>query len=466
MWAEVEFKVKARTGAIVAGVIIIIIIAAAAVMLSKKQATTTATPAAPATTPTTTATAATTTAATTTKTSPTTAAGAKAEKTITINVGLLVDLSGPTSDVGRPYAKGAEAAFKYFNEKGIYTKDGVRIKINYIKRDYGYNPTRAEERYREFRDKYGVVAIVGWGTADTEKLSDQTAKDKIPYISASYSAKLVVKPYNFFPNPDYSTQACAAVEWMASKKKGATLVLLYDHKIAYSKSPVPAIKAMAKKLGLKVYEVDFPLKATDADAERAIQQAKQYNPDFIWCGNTISSCSRAGKALAKYGLKAIMVSNVWGFDERFPKMAGGSEKLANHVAGVSPWIWPEYKKTGEGYKMLYEAAKMAGFSESDVNLRFLQGFLNVWLLVKALERLSSTDLMQKKGEAIKEVLEATCKGEPINFGDIASGIRYCPGRHLAFTSSYIVIWDGKDFKFEGPITPKGIDCVKVTVEGG
>ncbi|NOZ88568.1 MAG: ABC transporter substrate-binding protein [Crenarchaeota archaeon] len=393
------------------------------------------------------------------------AAGGEAGKTMEINVGFLVDLSGPTSDVGKEYVKGAEAAFKYFNEKGIYTSDGVRVKINYIKRDYGYKPPKAAEFYQEFRDRYHVVAIVGWGTADTESLSDQTARDKILYISASYSAKLVVKPYNFFPAPDYSTQACAAVAWMAQQKPGATVALLYDHKVAYSKSPIPAIKAMAEKLGLKVVDVDLPLKADEAAAEAAIREAMKSNPDFLWCGNTIGSCSLAARAAAKLGLDAVMIANVWGFDERFPKLAAAD--VAGRAGGVSPWKWPSVADpNAPGYRELFEAAKMAGYKPEEVNLRFMQGFMNVWLLVKAIERTTAKDLQERGGEALKEALESSCQGEPIKLGDITPEMRYCPGNHLPFKSSYIVIWDGEKFVFHGPITPEGVDCVKATLEGG
>ena len=440
-------KVRARTGLIAAAVVIVALALVAGFLATRGGGGKTSATSPPATH--------------TTAAGSTGGGGAAKPKEITLNIGLMVDKSGPTSGVGRPYAEGAEAAFKYFNEKGVYTRDGVRVKLNYIERDYGYNPTRAQQYYKEFRDQYHVAAIVGWGTADTEQLSSQVARDKILYISASYSAKLVPQPYNFFPAPDYSTQACAAVTWMAQKKPGATLVLMYDHTVAYSKSPIPAIKAMAEKLGLKVYDVNLPLRASDADAENAVQQASQHKPDFIWCGNTISSCSRAAKAMAKYGLNAVMVANVWGFDERFPQLAGGSSQLAGHVAGVSPWRWPEGMQDKPGYREVYEAAKMAG---KKVNLRFMQGFMNVWLLVKAIERTDSKTLMEKKGEALKEALESSCNGQPIKLGDITPPMRYCPGSHLPFRSSYIVVWDGKSFKFEGPITPSGVDCVKVTNE--
>jgi len=444
----------ASRAALIAGVIVVIALAAAAALVMGGEKTK------PAETPPGTTSPAPSTPATPAETAA--EAGAAGEKEIVLKVGLLVDESGPTSDVGRDYARGAEAAFKYFNEKGVYTKDGVRVRLEYVKRDYAYNPSKAVEFYREFRDRYGVIAVVGWGTADTEKLADQVAKDKVLYISASYSAKLVGKPFNFFPAPDYSTQACAAVKWMAEKKQDAKLALLYDHKVAYSKSPIPAIKAYAPEAGVEIVaDVDLPLKATGADAERAIQQAVGSKPDFLWCGNTIHSCSLAAKALVKYGLEAAQVSNVWGFDERFPQMAGSG--VEGKVAGVSPWIWPEYAKDKPGYREVYEAAKMMGIGEDRVNLRFMQGFINVWLLVKAIERTTSTELMEKKGEALKEALESSCQSDPIQLGDITPPMRFCPGKHLPFTSVYIVVYgeDGK-FHFEGPVSPEGFDCVAAT----
>ncbi len=385
-----------------------------------------------------------------------------ASKEIHLPIGVLVDESGPTSDVGRDYAKGVMAAIKYFNKKGIYTKDGVRVYLDAVERDYAYNPSRAVEFYKEFRDKYHVVAIVGWGTADTEKLANQTAHDKILYISASYSAELVHKPYNFFPAPDYSTQACAALTWITTKMKKAKLALLYDHEIAYSKSPIPAIKSYAKKEGIRIVaDVNLPLAATGADAERAVTELLGSKPDFIWCGNTITSCALAAKYVAAYGLKSIMIVNVWGFDERFPRIAG--RDIAGKVVGVSPWIWPEYAKDRPGYREVYEAARISGIPQKQVNLRFMQGFMNVWLLVKAIERTTSKELLIKKGEALKEALESSCHGDPIRLGDITPPMRFCPGNHLPFKTVYIVMY-GKDDKFHflGPIEPKGFDCAAAT----
>ncbi len=386
------------------------------------------------------------------------------EEVITINVGLLVDETGPTSDVGIGYARGAEAAFKYFNEKGIYTKDGVRVEINYIKRDYAYNPTQAEEFYREFRDRYNVIAVIGWGTADTEKLSDQVARDKIVYISASYSAKLVVKPYNFFPAPDYSTQACAGLAWLREEYGGGKIALAYDSKVAYSRSPIPAIKEASKILGLEVVgDFDLPLRASEADAERVAREIKAAGADFVWCGNTISSCSLLARALAKVGADVVMLVNVWGFDERSPDLVG--EEAYGMVAGISPFIYPVFASGVEGFNVIYEAAELAGIPREEVTLRFVQGFVNVWLLVKAIESVTSEDLLSRGGEALKEILES----QTFDFGGItAAPVKFQPGFHVPYKDVYIVMLaeDGS-LVLEGKYSaPEGIDCARVTIERG
>ncbi len=404
--------------------------------------------------------------ATPTETTPTAGEAAPKEeaKVIEINVGLLVAETGPTSDVGKGYARGAEAAFKYFNEKGIYTKDGVRVKINYIKRDYAYNPTLAEEFYREFRDRYNVIAVVGWGTADTEKLSDQVARDKVVYISASYSAKLVVKPYNFFPAPDYSTQACSGLQWLATEYGAGKIALAYDHKVAYSRSPISAIKEAAKALGMEVVgDFDLPLRATEADAERIAREMKAADPDYVWCGNTISSCSLLARAMAKVGLDAVLLSNVWGFDERSPNLVG--EEAYGMVAGISPFLYPMFASGVEAYNVIYEAASMAGVPKEEVTLRFVQGFLNVWLLVKAIEEVTSQDLLERKGEALKEVLES----RTFDFGGItAAPLRFQEGWHVPYKTVFIVfLAEDGSLQLKGKFTaPEAIDCAKVTIEGG
>jgi len=71
-------------------------------------------------------------------------------------------------------------------------------------------------QYKKFKEDK-VVAIEGWGTGDTEALTGFINADKIPYISASYSAHLTdakKTPYNFFCAPDYTSALRAGLKYL------------------------------------------------------------------------------------------------------------------------------------------------------------------------------------------------------------------------------------------------------------
>jgi branched-chain amino acid transport system substrate-binding protein len=100
-----------------------------------------------------------------------------------IRVGALNDMTGATSDVGKDYALGIAEAVNYVNDQGGI--NGKKIKLYQF--DYGYRVPEALTKYKLFQ-RLGVVAVLGWGTGDTEALSSTVTRDKMPYPSASYSA--------------------------------------------------------------------------------------------------------------------------------------------------------------------------------------------------------------------------------------------------------------------------------------
>jgi branched-chain amino acid transport system substrate-binding protein len=104
-----------------------------------------------------------------------------------IPVAHLADYSGPTSDVGKPYGEGVADALNWVNS----TRSGVagrQLGVSFF--DYGYQAPRAIAQYQAWTSRERVVAIQGWGTVDTEALIQFVARDRIPYISGSYSAAL------------------------------------------------------------------------------------------------------------------------------------------------------------------------------------------------------------------------------------------------------------------------------------
>ncbi|MFW5792577.1 MAG: ABC transporter substrate-binding protein, partial [Desulfohalobiaceae bacterium] len=238
-----------------------------------------------------------------------------------ILIGLLSDLSGGTADVGVPYAEGVKAAGEYINANGGI--DGRQVKLLQV--DYAYNVQQALAAYKKFKNQ-GIVALQGWGTGDTEALTQFVAKDEIPTFSASYSAHLTdpkIAPYNFFTATDYSTQARAGLKYIMESWNGEgapRLALVYpDH--PYGLSPIKAIKEYAQELGFElVGEEIVGLSAMDAATQLLSLQKKE--PDFVWVGGTTQSTAVVMKDAQKLGMDVVFLTNIWGTDENIFKLAG------------------------------------------------------------------------------------------------------------------------------------------------
>jgi branched-chain amino acid transport system substrate-binding protein len=163
------------------------------------------------------------------------------------------------------------------------------------------------------------------------------------------------------------------------------------------------------------------------------------------------------------GLDAVILINVWGFDERTPELVGGAAK--GRIAGITPFLYPMFAGDSEGMRTILEAARKYGVPEDQINVRFVQGFVNVWLLVKAIESVTSQDLLERRGEALKEALETY----EFDFGGItADTLRFKEGYHVPYKTVFIVLYseDGS-LKLVGKYTaPEGIDCAAITAREG
>ena len=161
-----------------------------------------------------------------------------------VKVGALNDMTGATSDVGKDYALGIAEAIHYVNDNGGI--NGKQIKLTQF--DYGYRVPEALTKYKLFK-RLGCVGVLGWGTGDTEALSPTVTKDKMPYVSASYSGHLAdpsKTPYNLFAATDYSSNARATLDGLVrrtlvqesgKRKTQATLCVRLYVRIAVCECP-------------------------------------------------------------------------------------------------------------------------------------------------------------------------------------------------------------------------------------
>lgn len=316
-----------------------------------------------------------------------------------IKIGGLFDITGPTGDVGKPYAEGAIAYFEYVNNQGGINGKSVEL----IDIDYAYEVPQALKFYKQLTQQDGVVGILGWGTGDTEAMKELIAEDKIPYISGSYSENLTdvkAHPYNFLAAATYSDQARTAIKWIKDNWEGSgnpKLALLYND-TPFGRSPVEDAKAYAEKIGVDVVDEQVVgLKSLDASSQ--LLNMKKKDPDFAIIQETWGATATILKDADKLGLDTKFIGLNWAAGEGLLPLAGDS---AEGFIGVIPHAFPfEGTDAVPGLAEIEEYLQNKGKSLSDVDQKFVQGWASAKIMLEG-ARLAGDEVT---GESLKDGLE-------------------------------------------------------------
>lgn len=306
-----------------------------------------------------------------------------------INIGALNDMTGATSDVGKDYALGIAEAIHYVNDTGGI--NGREIKLYQF--DYGYRIPEALTKYKLFK-RLNCVAILGWGTGDTEALAPTVAKDQIPYVSASYSGHLTnpeKTPYNLFISADYSTQSRGLITaWFDNKwpqkpdygKRKPRIAMCYMFASPFSSASIKAAKDQAELLGFEIGD-DQDVSLFAIDTKSQILALKKFQPDVVLHTNTVMSVAATLRDAYALGLGADHIIKNWGFDENLPKLAG---EAAEGAMGCAPWAFfgeevPRMDKVVE-YAQKYNP----GVPLEKRTIHTVQAWANALALAEALKR--------------------------------------------------------------------------------
>jgi len=341
-----------------------------------------------------------------------------------IKIGGIMDTTGATSDVGKDYALGMDEAFKWINEQGGV--NGKKIKYTWF--DYGYRIPEAITKYKLLK-RLGSIVIMGWGTGDTEALSPTVNKDKLPYVSASYSAHLTnpaKTPYNLFFSSDYSTNARAALTaWFDKKWPGKSgfkenrkprFAAVYMFASPYCSAPIKAIKDQATMLGFEIGpDQDVSLFALDTKSQ--VMALKEFKPDVCWHGNTTMSVSATLRDAYGLGLGADWIVNNWGYDENLPRLAG---EAAEGVMGATPIAF--YGQNYKNMDIVVAGAKKynPGVPQEKRLIRTPQAWGDALVTWEALKRADKAgdltgDGIMKKGFETLSLFDIGLGASPITF---------------------------------------------------
>jgi branched-chain amino acid transport system substrate-binding protein len=342
-------------------------------------------------------------------------------------IGHLADLTGPTSGVGKPYAEGVKAGAKFINEHGGI--NGKMVELRSI--DYAYDKNKAITQYKKFLQE-GIFAIQGWGTGDTEALSSFVTKDKVVYMSASYSAHLTnpaKTPYNFFIAADYTTQMRAGLKYLKENWKGKSapkIVFIYPNH-PYGIAPIKGGKAYAKELGFNVVGDEIVgLKAIEATSQ--LLSVKNKGADFAWSGGTTPSTAVILKDAKKLGLKTKFLINLWGNDENLLKLAEGAQD--GRAIGLQAAV--SYGANVPGMKDIVAATK--GVHKMT---HYIRGWVSMNVMAKALRIADKKGKLN--GEGVKAALESL---KNFGTGGLTAPITYTKDDHRPNMSAAVFEYTG------------------------
>jgi branched-chain amino acid transport system substrate-binding protein len=314
-----------------------------------------------------------------------------------IKLGNLVDLTGATSDQGKDIAQGRTDAVQYLNERG-----GINgRKIELVSVEYGFQPPRAVAAYKKFVEVDKVLLVLGYGTPDTEALRPFITKDKIPYVSGSYSGHLTdprQTPYNFPGGIDYTSQIRIFLNyvketWKDTSRKPRVAFIYADN--SYGRAPIESGRQYAKDVGVDLVDEEVvPTVFTDATSQLLTMQKK--DPDFAYINTNTQWVPVVLKDSYKLGLKTKYVVNNYGLDERTPRLAGDAAEGVIGIQDVAYW-----GDNVPGMKTLMDFhAKHHG---SDTHASpYMRGWLVVIVAAEAIKRAGPNPT----GETVKNALES------------------------------------------------------------
>lgn len=341
-----------------------------------------------------------------------------------IPIGGIFDVTGATGDVGKEYAMAIKDYIRYVNENGGI--NGRKIKLYDV--DYQYKIPQAIAAYKKMKARNKIVAVMGWGTGDTEAMAPMMTKDKIPYLSASYSEHLTDAnkfPYNFITATSYSDQAGVAMEFIKKNWKGkdpAKICFVFSD-TGFGRSPVADGKVWAKKTGLIVVNDQIVnLRALDATSQ--LLNMKKDGADFLFMQSSTMSSATVTKDVKKLGLDTKIILANWAINENWLNLV---KDAGEGVYGTIPFaVWDD---TGiKGVKLMHKLrAKYHPDLKEPGTCNYTQGFISAILLCEALKR-AGDDLT---GPGIKKALESFRDFDPMG---LSSPVTYTSESHKPCSS--------------------------------
>ena len=315
-----------------------------------------------------------------------------------IKWGVLIDLSGPTSDWGKNQVKGQLDAARWINENGGI--NGKELKLIVI--DDGYDTAKGVAGYNRLVDSEKVLGLYIQSTGTSMTLAKKIITDGVVYTGAAFYNWFqdpAEFPSSFYMSPSYNDMARIALKWVRDtwedKSRNPKIVYLYPDN-GYGRAILNTSKKYAKQIGVDVgpdQVINWPTK----DATVQLTNMSRYNPDFAYITSTAMNGAVILKNAKALGLKTKFISNIRNFEESLITLSGGAAEGTYGVHPIAP-----YGADVPGMKKVVESHEKWHPGETGTNV-YVEGWVNILCTGEALKRADKAGNLTSAG--IRDALD-------------------------------------------------------------
>lgn len=365
--------------------------------------------------------------------------------------------TGPYGPNGAPWANGYADYLKLVNAKG-----GINgVKIIYEECETGYATDKGVECYERLKGKHGGATVFHpLSTGITFALTDKTAADKIPLITAGYgrseSADGLVFGYVFPIAGVYWVAADVLVQHIAKKEggfdklRGKKIALVY-HDSPYGKEPIALLQERSKMHG---YDLQLlPVTHPGVEQKATWLQVRQSRPDyvFLWGWGVMNSVA-IKEAIATGFPREKMYGVWWSAAEPDVKDVGAAAKGYSGLA-MQHGAHPSAKVTKDILAMVHDKGQGTGPKDEVGSVLYMRGVMSAMLGVegvrRAQERFGTGKVMT--GEQTRWGLENLALDEKklaaLGFEEIMRPVVTTCADHMGPAWARIHTWNGSKWEF-------------------
>ena len=356
-----------------------------------------------------------------------------------IKIGVIIDLTGPTSNVGVMQIEAYRNYIRHINDEG-----GIQgRKIRLVLEDDRYSIPAGVAAFKKLLFKDEVLALLGpTSIGETKVLLRHIEKEKIPTLPWAPDES-VMKPYKRYVFPTsgfYDNEWGVTLDYIVNKLKAK------NPKIAMATVDVKSGKvvrasavAWAKSYGLKLHHETIPISAIDVTSQ--VLSMKRAGVTHILIHHVAPGAAAVLKDMKKFDLDVPMFGTSATCTEDVIRIAGDASK--NYV-GASPYSsW--YEKSPGMAKVRKISLKYNPGAEKSYQIKsYTLGWVIPVILCEGLRRAGKDLDGEKLVAGLETIKDLDTKG-------LCGLITYTPTMHYGLNYNKLFKADPKSGKLI-PIT--------------